>query len=71
MGIKVGAKSIQSLEELGFVRESRCDEAQGNYSSPPVALEQLAESLRTGIRELFIVSHSPLGVWVAALGHSH
>jgi diguanylate cyclase (GGDEF)-like protein/PAS domain S-box-containing protein len=67
LGLKVVAEGVETPEELAFLQENQCDEAQGYYFSRPVAPEQFAELLRTGIRELPIVSHSPLAVEVAAL----
>jgi diguanylate cyclase (GGDEF)-like protein/PAS domain S-box-containing protein len=65
--LKVVAEGVETLEELAFLRENRCDEAQGYYFSRPIAAEQFAELLRTGIRELPIVSHTPLAAEVVAL----
>jgi diguanylate cyclase (GGDEF)-like protein/PAS domain S-box-containing protein len=50
--LRVVAEGVETLEELEFLRENQCDEAQGYYFSRPVPPEQCADLLRTGIPEV-------------------
>jgi diguanylate cyclase (GGDEF)-like protein len=65
--LRVIAEGVETIDELEFLRSHQCDEAQGYYFSRPVAPEQFEELLRTGIRELPIVSDPPLTFKAAAL----
>ena len=47
--LRVVAEGVETLEELAFLRDQQCDEAQGYYLSWPVLPQQLASLLRTGI----------------------
>jgi len=40
---------VETLEELNFLGNNQCDEAQGYYFSRPVPAEQFAILLETGI----------------------
>jgi EAL domain-containing protein (putative c-di-GMP-specific phosphodiesterase class I) len=47
--LRVVAEGVETLEQLSFLRTHGCDEAQGYFISRPVAPEQFATLLRTGI----------------------
>jgi EAL domain-containing protein (putative c-di-GMP-specific phosphodiesterase class I) len=47
--MRVVAEGVETLEELNFLRNNRCDEAQGYYFSRPVPAEQFAILLEAGI----------------------
>jgi diguanylate cyclase (GGDEF)-like protein/PAS domain S-box-containing protein len=49
--LRVVAEGVETLKELEFLQAHQCDEAQGYYFSRPVAPEQLAKLLETGILE--------------------
>jgi diguanylate cyclase (GGDEF)-like protein/PAS domain S-box-containing protein len=48
--LRVVAEGVETLEQSTFLQEHACDEAQGYYFSRPVAAEQFAQLLRTGIQ---------------------
>ena len=45
LGLRVVAEGVESIGELTFLGQHKCDEAQGYYFSPPVAAEQFAHML--------------------------
>jgi diguanylate cyclase (GGDEF)-like protein/PAS domain S-box-containing protein len=47
--MRVVAEGVETLEELNFLRNNQCDEAQGYYFSRPVPADQFATLLATGI----------------------
>ena len=47
--LRVVAEGVETLEELTFLCEHHCDEAQGYYFSRPVPPNEFASLLRTGI----------------------
>ncbi len=49
--LRVVAEGVETLKELEFLQAQQCDEAQGYYFSRPVAPEQFAKLLETGISE--------------------
>jgi diguanylate cyclase (GGDEF)-like protein/PAS domain S-box-containing protein len=49
--LRVVAEGVETLQELEFLQAHQCDEAQGYYFSRPVASEQFAKLLETGISE--------------------
>jgi diguanylate cyclase (GGDEF)-like protein/PAS domain S-box-containing protein len=49
--LRVVAEGVETLKELEFLQAHQCDEAQGYYFSRPVAPEQFAKLLETGIAE--------------------
>jgi diguanylate cyclase (GGDEF)-like protein/PAS domain S-box-containing protein len=49
--LRVVAEGVETLKELEFLQAHQCDEAQGYYFSRPVAPEQFAKLLETGISE--------------------
>jgi EAL domain-containing protein (putative c-di-GMP-specific phosphodiesterase class I) len=49
--LRVVAEGVETLPELEFLQAHQCDEAQGYYFSRPVASEQFAKLLETGISE--------------------
>jgi EAL domain-containing protein (putative c-di-GMP-specific phosphodiesterase class I) len=51
LNLRVIAEGVETPEELAFLRAHHCDEAQGYYFSRPVAPEQFAQLLRTGLRK--------------------
>jgi diguanylate cyclase (GGDEF)-like protein/PAS domain S-box-containing protein len=49
--LRVVAEGVETREELEFLKAQQCDEAQGFYFSRPLAAEQFARLLRTGMRQ--------------------
>jgi diguanylate cyclase (GGDEF)-like protein/PAS domain S-box-containing protein len=47
--LRVVAEGVETAEQLAFLQDHGCDEAQGYYFSRPVPAKQFAELLRTGI----------------------
>jgi EAL domain-containing protein (putative c-di-GMP-specific phosphodiesterase class I) len=47
--LRVVAEGVETLEQLEFLQERECDEAQGYYFSRPVMPQHFATLLRTGI----------------------
>ena len=45
--LKVVAEGVETIEQLDYLRQNRCDEMQGYYYSKPVPAEVFAELLRT------------------------
>jgi diguanylate cyclase (GGDEF)-like protein/PAS domain S-box-containing protein len=50
LNLRVVAEGVETLEQLTFLREHECDEAQGYYFSRPVLPQQFAALLGAGIR---------------------
>jgi EAL domain-containing protein (putative c-di-GMP-specific phosphodiesterase class I) len=46
--MKVVAEGVETVAQLEFLREKRCDEMQGFLFSPPVPAERLEEMLQSG-----------------------
>ncbi len=46
LSLRVVAEGVESAEQLAFLKEHDCDEAQGFYFSQPVPAEQFADLLR-------------------------
>jgi diguanylate cyclase (GGDEF)-like protein/PAS domain S-box-containing protein len=53
--LRVVAEGVETREELGFLQEHLCDEAQGYYFSRPVLPGQFALLLKAGIPEAVAV----------------
>ena len=49
LDMRVVAEGVETPEELAFLQAHECDEAQGYYFGRPVAPEELAKLLATGI----------------------
>jgi diguanylate cyclase (GGDEF)-like protein/PAS domain S-box-containing protein len=47
--LRVVAKGVETEQELAFLREHDCDEAQGYLFSPPIPVPQFARLLETGV----------------------
>ncbi|MBN2796302.1 MAG: EAL domain-containing protein [Clostridia bacterium] len=45
LNLSIVAEGVETLEQLEFIREKSCEEAQGYYFSKPVTYEQLIEYL--------------------------
>lgn len=43
--LQVIAEGVETKEELDFLKQQECDEAQGFYFSPPVPTNQFADLL--------------------------
>ena len=50
LGLKVVAEGVETLDQLKFMRQHRCDAMQGYYLSKPLALEQFEAFLKNGTR---------------------
>ncbi len=46
LGLRTVAEGVETIEQLAFVTESGCDEAQGYYFSPPLAAEDFKRFVR-------------------------
>ncbi len=46
LNLRITAQGVETAEDLEFLWEHDCDEAQGNFFSPPVPPEQLASLLQ-------------------------
>jgi diguanylate cyclase (GGDEF)-like protein/PAS domain S-box-containing protein len=57
--LRVVAEGVETQKEMAFLQEHQCDEAQGYYFSRPVAPEQFAKLLETGISETLFAEPSP------------
>jgi EAL domain-containing protein (putative c-di-GMP-specific phosphodiesterase class I) len=49
LNLRVVAEGVETLEQLTFLRNHECDEAQGYYFGRPVLPQQFAKLLGTGI----------------------
>ena len=54
--VRVVAEGVETQEELTFLQAHQCDEAQGYFFSRPVAAEQFAKLLETGIPQIVLNS---------------
>jgi EAL domain-containing protein (putative c-di-GMP-specific phosphodiesterase class I) len=54
MKLRAVAEGVEPQEELKFLQDHQCDEAQGYYFSRPVFAEQFANLLNNGIPEAIL-----------------
>ena len=47
MGIRTVAEGVETEEQLAFLRDAECDEAQGFLFSRPVSAEEFEELIQT------------------------
>jgi len=47
LGLKVLAEGVETIEQLGFLREKGCDTYQGYFKSRPITAEEFTELLRS------------------------
>lgn len=59
--LRVVAEGVETREEVAFLRARHCDDAQGYYFSRPVAAEQFATLLKTGISASVFTPPTALG----------
>jgi diguanylate cyclase (GGDEF)-like protein len=52
--LRVVAEGVETQEQLTFLQDQKCDEAQGYYFSRPVPPEQFAKLLKSGVREAIL-----------------
>jgi len=52
--LRIVAEGVETQEQLPFLQDQKCDEAQGYYFSRPVPPEQFAKLLKTGVREAIL-----------------
>jgi EAL domain-containing protein (putative c-di-GMP-specific phosphodiesterase class I) len=52
--LRVVAEGVETQEELAFLQDHQCDEAQGYYFGRPMPAEQFAELLESGIPEAIL-----------------
>jgi len=57
LNLRVVAEGVETQEELAFLQDRQCDEAQGFYFSRPVTPQQLAKLLACGIPEPTAAGH--------------
>jgi EAL domain-containing protein (putative c-di-GMP-specific phosphodiesterase class I) len=52
--LRVVADGVETREELAFLQANQCDEAQGDYVSPPLPPQQFACLLESGLPEVLV-----------------
>jgi diguanylate cyclase (GGDEF)-like protein/PAS domain S-box-containing protein len=52
--LRVVAEGVETQEELAFLQDHKCDEAQGYYFGRPMPAERFAQLLETGIPEAIL-----------------
>ena len=57
LNLRVVAEGVETREQLAFLQDHECDEAQGYYFSRPVPAQQFTELLRTGIPTPPVIVH--------------
>jgi diguanylate cyclase (GGDEF)-like protein/PAS domain S-box-containing protein len=55
--LRVVAEGVETVEQLKFLQNNQCDEAQGYYFGRPAAPEQFAKLLEAGGQEAFVFAH--------------
>ncbi len=50
LGMRTTAEGVETAEQLAYLREQGCDEAQGYFLSRPMPAEQITALLRKGLR---------------------
>ena len=53
--LRVIAEGVETLEQLAFLQDLQCDEAQGYYFSRPVPAAQFARLLKSGITDASVL----------------
>jgi EAL domain-containing protein (putative c-di-GMP-specific phosphodiesterase class I) len=53
--LRVVAEGVETREEMLFLQDHRCDEAQGYYFSRPVPPQQFAQLLKKGVSETVLM----------------
>ena len=53
LNLMVVAEGVETEEDITFLQDHECDEAQGYYFSRPVPADQFASLLETGVSEKF------------------
>ena len=54
LNLRVVAEGVETIEDMVFLQNHECDQAQGYYFSRPVHAEQFAKLLETGVSEKFV-----------------
>ena len=57
LNLRVVAEGVETQEELAFLQDQRCDEAQGHFFGRPMVAGQFATLLKSGIAEAAAVPY--------------
>jgi diguanylate cyclase (GGDEF)-like protein/PAS domain S-box-containing protein len=64
LNIKVVAEGVETEEQMRFLSRRRCDEAQGNFISRPVAQAEFSKVVRRYADDLHFRASEPVARWV-------
>jgi EAL domain-containing protein (putative c-di-GMP-specific phosphodiesterase class I) len=58
--LEVIAEGVENEAQMSFLRAHQCDEIQGYYFSKPLAVDKIADKLRSNVAETQ-AEHKPTG----------